>query len=65
MKFKYRKFLNGEGSSSDSIRSPSRRSIGSLASSSTSSSECSDADPLEEDSNLSEDETNNNNRHGK
>lgn len=64
MKFKYRKFLNGEGSSSDSIRSPSRRSIGSLASSSTSSSECSDADPLEEDSNLSEDETNNNNRHG-
>ena len=61
MKFKYRKFL-GEGS--DSIRSPSRRSIGSTASH-TSSSESSNEDPLEEDLNLSEDETNNNNRHGK
>ena len=59
MKFKYRKFL-GEGS--DSIRSPSRRSIGSTASH---TSESSVDDPLEEDLNLSEDETNNNNRHGK
>ena len=50
--------------SSDSIRSPSRRSIGSTASH-TSSSESSNEDPLEEDLNLSEDETNNNNRHGK